>query len=151
MPSPAPRYASLLISETLQDISLALHRWELSACPVSTNDIARDYQQHNWLVFETESRIVQLNLDDDSEPARVAEPMTRTRQKNPAIAFSSDGYKLIAWGEGVSFTRGGTLNWQLFDNQGNPVPAPDKPEIAIPDNSAPAATILPNGSFLILY
>lgn len=129
----------------------ALQRWELSACPVSTNDIGRDYQQQNWLVFETESRIVQLNLDDDSEPTRVAEPLTRTRQKNPAIAFSSDGYKLIAWGEGVSFTRGGTLNWQLFDNQGNPVPAPDKPEIAIPDNSAPAATILPNGSFLILY
>ncbi len=128
-----------------------LQKWELSACPVSTNDIGRDYQQRNWLVFETESRIVQLNLDAGGVPARVAEPATRTRQKNPAIAFSSDGYKLIAWGEGVSFTRGGTLNWQLFDDEGNAVPAPEQPPINIPDNSAPAVTITPNGSFLILY
>jgi len=128
-----------------------LQKWELAACPVSTNDIARDYQQDNWLVFETESRIVQLNLDSTAGPSRVAEPLVRTRQKNPSIAFSSDGYKLVVWGEGVSFTRGGTLNWQLFDTQGNPVPATDKAEIAIPDNSAPAATITPSGSFLILY
>ncbi len=128
-----------------------LQKWELSACPVSTNDITRDYQQNNWLVFETESRIVQMNLSTGEEPGRVAEPATRTRQKNPAIAFSSDGYKLIAWGEAVSFTRGGTLNWQLFDNEGNPIPVADKQEIIIPDNSAPAVTITPSGSFLILY
>lgn len=128
-----------------------LQKWDLSACPVSTNDIARDYQQDNWLVFETESRIVQMNLNSGEEPALVAEPATRTRQKNPSIAFSSDGYKLIAWGEGVSFTRGGNLNWQLFDAEGNPVPAPGQPAIMIPNNSAPAATITPSGSFLILY
>jgi len=128
-----------------------LQEWELAACPVSTNDIARDYQQHNWLVFETEGRIVQMDLTASSVPVHVAEPLSRTRQKNPSAAFSSDGYKLIAWGEGVSFTRGGTLNWQLFDNEGNPVPASGKPEINIPDNSAPAATITPSGSFLILY
>lgn len=128
-----------------------LQRWDLSACPVSTNDIASDSQQNNWLVFETESRIVQMNLNTDGQPYLVAEPATRTRQKNPSIAFSSDGYKLIAWGEGVSFTRGGNLNWQLFDDQGNPVPAPDELQLTIPDNSAPAATITPSGSFLILY
>jgi hypothetical protein len=128
-----------------------LQQWELSACPVSTNDIVRDHQQNNWLVFETESRIVQLNLQAGEAPSLVAEPVTRTRQKNPSIAFSSDGYKLITWGEGISFTRGGTLNWQLFDNLGNPVPAPDKAQITIPDNSAPAATITPSGVFLILY
>ncbi|MBT8148159.1 MAG: hypothetical protein KJN90_14970 [Gammaproteobacteria bacterium] len=128
-----------------------LQKWELAACPVSTNDIATDYQQNNWLVFETESRIVQMNLGSGDDPIRVAEPLVRTRQKNPAIAFSSDGYKVVAWGEGVSFTRGGTLNWQLFDAQGNPVTAGDKAKITIPDNSAPAVTITPSGNFLILY
>jgi hypothetical protein len=105
-----------------------LQKWELAACPVSTNDIATDYLQNNWLVFETESRIVQMKLGGSGEPSREAEPETRTRQKNPSIAFSSDGYKLIAWGEGVSFTRGGTLNWQLFDNEGNPVPRGNAPD-----------------------
>jgi len=128
-----------------------LQKWELAACPVSTNDIARDSQQNNWLIFETESRIVQMNLDTDAGPSRVVEPLVRTRQKNPSIAFSSDGYKLVVWAEGISFTRGGTLNWQLFDAQGNPVPATDKAEITIPNNSSPAVTITPSGSFLILY
>lgn len=128
-----------------------LQKWELAACPVSTNDIARDYQNNNWLVFETESRIIQKNLGSDARPSRVAEPLVRTRQKNPAIAFSSDGYKLVVWGEGVSFTRGGSLNWQLFDPAGNAVTVVDKAEYAIPDNSSPAVTITPSGSFLILY
>ena len=153
------RHMQLLTVEAKTDTAIAtgyaelheLQKWELAACPVSTNDIAKDYQQNNWLVFETESRIVQMNLDSAGEPSRVAEPLIRTRQKNPAIAFSSDGYKLITWGEGVSFTRGGKLNWQLFDTEGNPVPASDKAEFAIPDNSAPAVTITPSGSFLILY
>jgi len=153
------RHMQLLAVETDTDAAINtvysdlhdLQRWELAACPVSTNDIARDYQQNNWLVFETESRIIQLNLNSVDAPSRVAEPVTRTRQKNPAVAFSSDGYKLIVWGEGVSFTRGGTLNWQLFDASGNPVPADNKAEFAIPDNSAPAVSITPSGSFLILY
>ncbi|MCB1669854.1 MAG: hypothetical protein R3F41_12385 [Gammaproteobacteria bacterium] len=153
------RHMQLLTVAELQDSKPAtryaelhdLQKWELSACPVSTNDIARDYQHDNWLVFETESRIVQLNMSTDAPPTLVAEPATRTRQKNPSIAFSSDGYKLIAWGEAVSFTRGGTLNWQLFDDTGKPVAAEVKPEILIPDNSSPAATITPSGNFLILY
>lgn len=153
------RHMQLLTVETKTDNAIdaqyaelhELQNWELAACPVSTNDMAADYQHNNWLVFETESRIVQMNLDSGDDPTRVAEPQIRTRQKNPAIAFSSDGYKLVAWGEGVSFTRGGTLNWQLFDALGNPVPADDKAEFTIPDNSAPAATITPSGTFLILY
>jgi hypothetical protein len=153
------RHMQLLTAETKKDGTVVtgyselhdLQKWELAACPVSTNDIARDYQQNNWLVFETESRIVQLNLSAAGNQSRVAEPLVRTRQKNPAIAFSSDGYKLIVWGEGVSFTRGGTLNWQLFDALGDPVPADDRAEFLIPDNSAPAVTITPAGSFLILY
>lgn len=138
-------------SDTSYAALAELQKWDLSACPVTTNDIISDYQKNNWLIFETESRIVQMNITTGEVPSRVAEPRIRTRQKNPSIAFSSDGYKLIAWAEGVSFTRGGTLNWQLFDNLGNPVGTTDNPKIEIPDNSSPAAVVTPSGSFLILY
>jgi hypothetical protein len=129
----------------------ALQQWDLSACPVTTNDFGEDYQQNDWLVFESESRIVQMNITAGTDPELVAEPTTRTRQKHPSIAFSSDGYKLITWGEGISFTKGGTLDWQLFDNNGEPVEAAVKQEVTIPDNSSPAAVVTPAGSFLILY
>jgi len=128
-----------------------LQQWELAACPVSTNDITEDYLSQDWLVFETEGRIIQLNTSDGSNPEPVAEPTTRTRQKNPDIAFSSDNYKLVVWAEGLSFTRGGSLNWQLFDNNGEPVAAEEKPDFTIPDNSSPATVVTPAGSFLILY
>ena len=129
----------------------SLQQWELSSCPVSTNDFSEDYQHNDWLVFESKSRIIQLNTSNDSNPELVAEPATRTRQKHPSIAFSSDGYKLISWAEGISFTKGGLLNWQLFDPDGDLVESADKPIINIPDFSSPAAVVTPTGSFLILY
>jgi len=129
----------------------SLQQWELSSCPVSTNDFSEDYQHNDWLVFESKSRIIQMNMSEDSNPELVAEPAIRTRQKHPSIAFSSDGYKLISWAEGISFTKGGLLNWQLFDSNGDPVESADKPIINIPDFSSPAAVVTPTGSFLILY
>ncbi len=129
----------------------SLQQWELTSCPVSTNDFSEDYQQNDWLVFESESRIVQINTTAGSAPERVAEPLTRTRQKHPSIAFSSDGYKLIAWAEGISFTKGGILNWQLFDEKGELVETDVKQQITIPNFSSPAVVVTPAGSFLILY
>ncbi|MEX0619365.1 MAG: hypothetical protein WDZ76_03360 [Pseudohongiellaceae bacterium] len=128
-----------------------LQQWELSACPLSTNDVVDSPQGSKWLVFETRNRIVQMGLDGVSEPALVGEPLTETRQKNPAIGFNHRGEKLIAWGEAISYVRGGALNMQLFDAEGNEMAKPDFADIAVGDHSFPAVAALPDGSFLVLY
>lgn len=128
-----------------------LQQWELSSCPLSTNDIAADSQGEQWLVFETAARIVQMNLDRDSQPSLVAEPATATRQKNPAIALNASGQRLVAWGEAISHSRGGKLNIRLFESDGSSIETLYDTAIEITEFSFPAAAPLPNGTFLVLY
>lgn len=128
-----------------------LQEWELSACPLSTNDIALDSNADSWLVFETASRIVQMKLDEDGLLSLVGEPFSRTRQKNPAVAFNNKGQRLIVWGEAISHAKGGRLNMRLFDADDEVIDSGNAEEITIPNFSFPAAANLPNGDFLVLY
>lgn len=128
-----------------------LQEWEVSFCPLSTNDIALDANSQQWLVFETMSRIIQINLQDPHRPKAVAEPFTKTRQKNPTIAFNRRNEHLIAWGEAISHARGGRLNIRLFDAEGELEDYLPAEEITIPNFSFPAAAGLSNGDFLVLY
>lgn len=128
-----------------------LQEWELSACPLSTNDITVDAEANQWLVFETEGRINQLRLGTGEEAKPVAEPFIKTRQKNPAVAINTEGDRLIVWGEAISHTRGGRLNMHLFAADGSDKNAGFAEEVSIPKFSFPAAAVLPGGDFLILY
>ena len=128
-----------------------LQEWELSACPLSTNDITVDAQANQWLVFETEGRINQLQLGTGIDAVPVAEPFIKTRQKNPAVAINNQGDRLIVWGEAISQTRGGRLNMHLFADDGSDKNAGFTEEVSIPKFSFPAAAVLPSGDFLVLY
>ena len=108
-----------------------LQEWELSACPLSTNDIGVDSESQQWLA--------------------VAEPFIKTRQKNPAIAVNAAGERLIVWGEAISHPRGGRLNMHLVGTDGSDRSTEFDEEIEIPDFSFPAAAQLPDGNFLVLY
>ncbi len=129
----------------------ALQQWEISFCPLSTNDIALDVNSEQWLVFETASRIIQISLQHPQTPVAIAEPFTETRQKNPAIAFNTRNEHIIAWGEAISHARGGRLNIALFAADGTPADYQLPLEITIPNYSFPAAAGLANGDFLVLY
>lgn len=128
----------------------ALQHWEASFCPLSTNDIGRDNEGQRWLVFETESRIIQMSLPTGAAQS-VGEPFIETRQKNPALAFNSRGERLIAWGEAISHTRGGRLNMALYNEAGVVSEFKFDAEVQIGDFSFPAVASLPNGDFLVLY
>jgi len=129
-----------------------LQEWELSACPLSTYDFIAQEDKSDWLVFETESRIVELQLDSDEPPRAVADPYSTTRQKNPAIAINAEGERLIVWGEAISHSRGGRMNGVIVDSKGVSRPLLDSAIVqTVPDYSFPAAAPLPDGGFLVLY
>ena len=128
-----------------------LQEWEASFCPFSTNDITLDSHANQWLVFETESRIIQINLQAPHTLKAVAEPFIMTRQKNPGIAFNRKNEHLIVWGEAISHARGGRLNIRVFDAEGDLEDYRLTEEITIPNFSFPAAAGLANGDFLVLY
>ncbi|MDP2127048.1 MAG: hypothetical protein Q8K97_06680 [Pseudohongiella sp.] len=129
----------------------ALSEWELSSCPVSTNDIVRDEEGDHWLAYESQSQVVKLNMSDNSMPVLVSAEPAAAREKHPAMAFNGAGYKLISWGEGGGFFSGGFLRRALFDIEGNRVPLPELEELEIPDRSFVAVMVKPDGNFLILY
>ncbi len=129
----------------------ALQEWELSACPLSTNDIAEDADTEQWLVFETAGRIVQLKLDGQGQATEVAEPFIETRQKNPAMSINERDERLIVWGEAISHSKGGRLNMRLFDENGVLKDDQFVEEVTIPNYSFPATAALPDGNFLVLY
>ena len=128
-----------------------LQQWEATFCPLSTNDIAVSDKGEHWIVFETEGRIVEMNLLNPEKIALAGEPFIETRQKNPALAFNPQGEKLIAWGEAISHSRGGRLNLRLFDAEGKVTDYELEEELQIADFSFPAAAALPNGDFLVLH
>lgn len=131
----------------------ALSEWELSSCPVSTNDIVRDESEAGdyWLAYENQSQVVKLNMSDDSVPLLISAEPTTSREKHPAMAFSAAGYQLIVWGEGGGFFSGGMLRRALFDIGGVQITLPELEELEIPDRSFAAAMVKPDGNFLILY
>jgi len=57
--------------------------WRMSACPLSTNDIARSQEGKAWMVFETEARTIYKLLGTDVVVS-VGEPAKATRQKTPS-------------------------------------------------------------------
>ncbi len=128
-----------------------LQEWELSSCPLSTNDIVVDKNSAPWLVFETESRIIQMQIGAEAEASAIAEPFVRTRQKNPALAFNEDNQRLVVWGEAISHAKGGRLNMRLFEADEEIEGFSFEEDITIPNFSFPAAASLPNGDFLVLY
>lgn len=132
-----------------------LQTWDLSGCPVTTNDFGTDNKKNAWVVFETRGEIVQLKLKDNNSISAAGTSPTKSRQKNPSIAFNRMNEKLIAWGEAPGYISGGLLKMQMFDKDGRSkrmeaeTAIPDN--IKIPDYSFPAVSALKDGRFLVLY
>ena len=127
-----------------------LQEWEASFCPLSTNDIERTGEQR-WLVFETQNRIMRMELMSQNPVSAVGEPFSETRQKNPALAINHIGEQLIVWGEAISHSRGGRLNLKLLNKDGSNAEYSFTENIMINDYSFPAAASLPNNDFMVLH
>jgi len=126
-----------------------LQEWEMSSCPLSTNDFALDTNGEPWVAFETAARIIRLKANGTA--AAVQEPATQTRQKNPSIAVAANGDVLTAWGEAISHSKGGALRAQLEDANGVIIEWELGTEITLPNFSFPAAAAIEGNDFLLLW
>ena len=126
-----------------------LQEWEMSSCPLSTNDFALDTNGEPWVAFETAARIIRLKANGTA--AAVQEPATQTRQKNPSIAVAANGDVLTAWGEAISHSKGGALRAQLEDANGAIIEWELGTEITLPNFSFPAAAAIGGNDFLLLW
>jgi hypothetical protein len=119
--------------------------WNINTCPVSSNHLNGD-----WLVFETQGQLFQINLALSDIATRLVD--SDVRQKHPVIATNNLGQRLVAWGEANGYFSGGSLAVKLYD--------PDETIAAqsirtagkvIDEFSVAAASALPDNNFLVLY
>ncbi len=133
--------------------SVDLHPWDINACPMSTYALAQDPAGAAVAAaWETGGRIFWTRIDARTgKPSRViAAAGADKNQKHPAIAVDAKGMTLVAWTEGMGWSRGGLVAWQIFDAGGDPV-AERRSAPGVPAWSLVAAYARADGGFSLVY
>ena len=124
--------------------------WEIGACPMTSMSFAAS--DHVVQAWETDGQVY-FNSTAAGDPPK-APPATpkgdALRRKHPRLALHQTGSVLLAWTEGTSWGRGGSLAWQVFGPDGRPT-AVRGGQAGVPAWSFPAVIARPDGGFTILY
>jgi hypothetical protein len=106
----------------------------------------------SFQAWETDGQVY-FNSTAAGDPPK-APPVTKTgeaqRRKHPRLAIDRKGQVLMAWTEGTSWGRGGSLAWQVFGPDGRPTAVLGSLG-GVPAWSFPAVVARADGGFTILY
>jgi hypothetical protein len=80
----------------------------------------------------------------------ISAPGTPVNRKYPVAIANSRGETLFAWTEATGWKRGGSVGWQLYDQEGRAEAARGAAD-GVPPFSLIAAFAKPDGSFAIVY
>lgn len=126
-----------------------LEPWPIGACPVTTTTFGIGLNTVR-VAWETNGRITFSPVDALAIRSAPQKP-ARFRQKNPAVATNRAGRTLLAWGDAPGYRAGGTLSWQEFDADGNPLSRIISGTHTIPSGSGPAVVTRSDDSFVVIY
>jgi len=103
--------------------------------------------------WETQNQIRVMRLDGaESGVANIISPPGRGGdRKHPCVAANARGEFIVAWAEGTGWNKGGSVAWQVFDNQGRPEAGRFGRADGLPAWDAPAAFAGPDDSFRIVF
>jgi hypothetical protein len=129
----------------------SIHPWNVDGCPMSTMAFAQagDSVLGAW---ETEERIYWARLDPEfrEKVQPVAAPVKSKPAKHPVVAGNRRGDILLAWTEGMGWNRGGSVAWQVFDENGRPTGESGRHD-GVPVWSLVAVCARSDGGFTIIY
>jgi len=116
--------------------------WNVNTCPMTYFTIT-PAESGYVAAWPTKGQIYFARLDKNGgilSPGEIKTPGTSGMRTGVLALSASDGATLIVW------KNKGTLGWQLYDTQGEPVGVPDS--IASSGNGA-AGVVLRNGDFVL--
>lgn len=125
-----------------------VHNWRIDTCPMSSASLAAT-KSGALAAGETHGRVffVRVGLDGRT----ISEPVSpETKGKHPVIAANDRGEILLAWTEGTSWGKGGSIAWQRFDAEGKSLSPIERAE-GLPVWSMAAVAPRPDGAFVIIY
>jgi len=102
--------------------SVKLHDWRVNVCPMSSFSLA-GADKHAIAAWETDGQVYFSKLDISKENPIITQPEAvpgaTGRRKHPIAASGNRGH-IVVWTEGMGWNRGGSLAWQVYDNDNRP-------------------------------
>ncbi len=126
-----------------------ISKWKVGYCMMSSEAFASG-PAGTFAAWETDKQVHfgQINSKNASAPDS-AVSIDGTNQKYPSLALNREGFLLVSWTEGMTWKRGGSLHWQVFEKN---KPISDAGSVdGVPVWSVIAAYTRPNGNFVVLY
>ena len=77
-------------------------------------------------------------------------PAARGTASIPPIAVAPGGETILVWAEDTGWQKGGSLAWQVFDADGQPIDEPGRLEGGVPAWGLPTVVAQPDGGFTII-
>jgi len=124
------------------------HPWNVGTCPMSSAFIS-ETQNGVLAAAETHGRVFFVRLDPTT--GKTSAPVSPERQaKHPVAVANSKGETLLAWAEGTGWNKGGSVAWQIYDQDLNPTSDKGRTE-GLKPWSLPTAFANRDGTFAIIY
>ncbi len=128
-----------------------ISQWNIGACTMSMESLSES-PAGVLAAWETMGNVWfgAVNPSTGQIATPVAMPGEAKGRKYPSIAGNSRGETLVAWAEGMSWGKGGSVAWRIFDGRGDPEGSPGRAE-SVPAWSLVAAVARPDGGFTVVY
>jgi hypothetical protein len=124
------------------------HSWHVGTCPMSSATIS-ETSGDILAAAETHGHVFYTRLDPKT--GKVSSPVSPdTQAKYPVAIGNSRGEVLLAWAEGTGWNKGGSVAWQIYDRQGQPI-SPKGHADGLVTWSLPTAFAEPDDSFTVVY
>jgi hypothetical protein len=129
-----------------------ISKWNVGYCVMSTESLAES-KAGVLGAWETEKQVYfgRMNPATGALAETVGAPGTGKNRKYPSITGNSRGQILLAWTEGMGWKKGGTLNWQVFDDNGRAIGPEGHAPGVVPTWSLVSAFTASDGSFRVMY
>ncbi len=130
--------------------SATLHKWQMSMCPMSSESLTESGARV-LAAWETSGQVYFAGIDPVTGKfsTPVAAPGSGKR-KHPVAVGNQRGETLLAWTEGTGWQQGGSLGWQLFDQNGRATGEKGAMD-GVPVWGLVSAFARPDGGFTIVY
>jgi hypothetical protein len=125
--------------------------WEIGACPMTSMSLTASASRVLG-AWETAGQVYFGEVDARAPriPSPIPAPGADRTRKHPRLAINDRGDAILVWTEGIAWSRGGRLAWQVFDAAGRPIGAQGS-RAGVPAWSFATPIVAPNGGFSILY
>src|SRR5206468_6887479 len=130
---------------------IATDPWRVAKCVMSTAAFAR-HGDDVLAAWETHEQIRLVSLSPDGSATQpVSMPGEGKGRKHPSIAVNARGEFVVAWTEETGWNKGGTVVWQLFSQEGQPVSGQSGRFDGLEPWSVPAVIAALDGSFKVFF